>query len=125
VYGDYAGHYEGETLVIGTVGVKTDRPFAIVDMYGAPNSLALHVVERCRLVDDEQAQPVQARNMKEHTRTTDATSDLTHRGKQLQLVFTVTFLHSLDRKRVRCVNSRTFTLKQVSVGGAKHRLMSA
>src|SRR5262245_24848645 len=27
-YGDSVGHYEGETLVIDTVGVKTDRPVA-------------------------------------------------------------------------------------------------
>jgi hypothetical protein len=35
-YGDSVGHYEGDTLVIDTIGVKTDRPFAMVDMYGAP-----------------------------------------------------------------------------------------
>jgi hypothetical protein len=27
-YGDSVGHYEGDTLVIDTVGVKTDRPYA-------------------------------------------------------------------------------------------------
>src|SRR6266446_1339535 len=35
-YGDSVGHYEGDTLVIDTVGVKADRPFAMVDMYGTP-----------------------------------------------------------------------------------------
>jgi hypothetical protein len=29
--GDSVGHYEGDTLVIDTVGVKTDRPFAMID----------------------------------------------------------------------------------------------
>ena len=29
------GYCEGDTLVIDTIGVKTDRPFAMVDMYGA------------------------------------------------------------------------------------------
>src|SRR6266478_8475145 len=28
-YGDSVGHYEGDTLVIDTVGVKADRPFAM------------------------------------------------------------------------------------------------
>src|ERR1700730_3713425 len=52
-YGDSVGHYEGDVLVIDTVGVKADRPFAMVDMYGTPFSAALHVVERYRMVDYE------------------------------------------------------------------------
>ena len=39
-YGDSVGHYEGDTLVIDTVAVKADRPFAMVDMYGTPFSSA-------------------------------------------------------------------------------------
>ena len=50
------GHYEGDTLVIDTVGVKTDRPFAMVDMYGTPYSPALRVVERYRMVDYAEVQ---------------------------------------------------------------------
>jgi len=45
-HGDSVGHYEGDTLVVDTVGIKADRPFAMVDMYGTPHSDALHVVER-------------------------------------------------------------------------------
>ena len=52
-HGDSVGHYEGDTLVIDTVGIKTDRPFAMVDVYGTPYTQALHVVERYRLVDFE------------------------------------------------------------------------
>jgi hypothetical protein len=48
-YGDSVGHYEGDTLVIDTVGVKIG-PFAMVDFYGAPYTQALHVVERYRLL---------------------------------------------------------------------------
>jgi len=43
-YGDSVGHYEGDTLVIDTVGIKTDRPFAMVDEYGTPYTQALHEV---------------------------------------------------------------------------------
>jgi hypothetical protein len=32
-YGDSVGHYEGDTLVIDTIGVKTG-PFAVVDWFG-------------------------------------------------------------------------------------------
>ena len=88
-YGDSVGHYEGDTLVIDTVGIKADRPFAMVNMYGAPYSSALHVVERYRLVDYEEAQAALARNIKENTRVPDTASDLSYRGKRLQLVFTV------------------------------------
>ena len=67
-YGDSVGHYEGDTLVIDTVGVKTDRPFAMVDMYGTPYTQALHVVERYRLLDYEAAKEGLERDAKENFR---------------------------------------------------------
>jgi hypothetical protein len=48
--GDSVGHYEGGTLVIDTVGVKIRR-VTMVDRYGTPQSEAMHVVERYRLID--------------------------------------------------------------------------
>jgi hypothetical protein len=42
-------HYEGDTLVIDTVGVKTDRPLAMLDFFGTPYSQDLNVVKRYRL----------------------------------------------------------------------------
>ena len=36
-YGDSVGHYEGDTLVIDTVGIKIG-PFAMVNMYGTPHT---------------------------------------------------------------------------------------
>src|SRR5258708_274203 len=54
-HGDAVGHYEGDTLVIDTVGIKTDRPFAMIDLFGTPYTEKLHVVERYRLVDHEAA----------------------------------------------------------------------
>jgi hypothetical protein len=53
-YGDSVGHYEGETLVVDTVGIKVG-PFAAVDWYGTPHTEALHVVERYRLIDYDAA----------------------------------------------------------------------
>jgi hypothetical protein len=53
-YGDSVGHYEADTLVIDTVGFKIG-PFSMVDSYGAPYTQALHVTERYRLVDDDEA----------------------------------------------------------------------
>src|SRR5258705_7390563 len=48
--GDSIGHWEGDTLVIDTVGVKVDR-FTSVDRFGTPQSEAMHVVERYRLIE--------------------------------------------------------------------------
>jgi hypothetical protein len=88
-YGDSVGRYEGDTLVIDTVGIKIG-PFAMVDMYGTPHSPALHVVERYRLVDYEDAKDALARNDKENFRASGgAVIDPKDRGKVLQLHFTV------------------------------------
>src|SRR3984893_12774714 len=67
-YGDSVGYYEGNTLVIDTVGIKTGRPFAMVDIYGTPYTEALHVVERYRLLDYEAAIEAQQRNLRENRR---------------------------------------------------------
>jgi len=48
--GDSVGHWEDDTLVIDTVGVKVDG-FTSVDRFGTPQSDAMHVVERYRLID--------------------------------------------------------------------------
>jgi hypothetical protein len=48
--GDSVGHYEGDALVIDTIGQKVG-PVSMVDNYGTPFSTALHVIERYRLVD--------------------------------------------------------------------------
>jgi hypothetical protein len=89
-YGDSVGHYEGDTLVIDTVGVKI-RPFAMVDLYGTPYTEALHVVERYRLLDYEAAKEGLERDAKENFQIGDAQvhGDPNYRGKHLQLQFTV------------------------------------
>src|SRR5277367_1622183 len=35
-HGDAVGHCEGDTLVIDTVSVRTDRPHAMIDLFGTP-----------------------------------------------------------------------------------------
>jgi hypothetical protein len=88
-YGDSIGHYEGDTLVIDTVGVKKG-PFAMLDMYGTPFTEKLHVVERYRLVDYAAAKDAIDRNDKENTHAGLGWDfDPNYRGKVLQLQFTV------------------------------------
>jgi hypothetical protein len=64
-YGDSVGHYEGDTLVIDTVGFKIG-PFSAVDQYGTPYTQALHVVERYRLIDYEAAREAWQRGGREN-----------------------------------------------------------
>ena len=87
-YGDSVGHYEGDTLVVDTVGVKTDRPYAMIDLFGTPYSKSLHIVERFRLRDYDDVKDAIERNKKENWLFNgDIFSK--HRGKFLQLHLTI------------------------------------
>ena len=87
-YGDSVGHYEGDTLVVDTVGVKTDRPYAMQDLFGTPYTDKLHIVERYRLRDYEDVKGAIERNKKENWMFSgDVWSK--HRGKFLQAQVTV------------------------------------
>jgi hypothetical protein len=59
--GHSVGRYEGDTLVIDTIGIKV-APFSTVDAFGTPHSKALHVVERYRLIDGAAAAEAQRTN---------------------------------------------------------------
>jgi len=48
-YGESIGHYEGDTLVVDTVGID-ERTW--LDGFGTPHSKQLHVIERFRLTDN-------------------------------------------------------------------------
>jgi len=67
-HGDAVGHYEGDTLVVDTVGIKTERPFGMIDLFGTPYTDKLHVVERYRLSDRDAVKDVIARGAKENWR---------------------------------------------------------
>jgi hypothetical protein len=59
--GDSVGHYEGNTLVVDTVGIEVG-PYTMVDRFGTPQSEAMHVVERYRLIDAREASSAQERH---------------------------------------------------------------
>jgi hypothetical protein len=48
-YGESVGRYEGDTLVVDTIG-QNDKTF--VDNYRTPHSLKIHVVERWKVTDN-------------------------------------------------------------------------
>jgi hypothetical protein len=92
-YGDSVGHYEGDTLVIDTVGIKIG-PFTMADNLGTPQSPAMHVIERYRLIDYAAAREGQIRGLHENFFVAGggdagAALDPSYRGKGLQLAFTV------------------------------------
>jgi hypothetical protein len=93
-YGDSIGHFEGDTLVVDTMGIKVG-PHSMVDSYGTPYSEDLHVVERYRVIGHDAAEEAAARSERENRRLLDdnvlgngvATRD--YKGKALQVQFTV------------------------------------
>jgi hypothetical protein len=87
-YGDSIGHYEGDSLVIDTVGVKTDRPYAMIDLFGTPYTDKLHIVERYQVRNYDDVKDALERNRKENWLFNgDVFKD--YRGKFLQLHVTI------------------------------------
>jgi len=86
-YGDSVGHYEGDTLVIDTVGMKMG-PYSMIDWYGTPRSEALHVIERYRMLDYEAAKEGFERDSKQHNNAPGMPPPNAS-GKYLQLAFTI------------------------------------
>jgi hypothetical protein len=97
-YGNSVGHYEGDTLVIDTVGIKVG-PFgttdlhAMVDQFGTPHSPALHVIERYRLLDHQAAKVIEDHNQQDNAILqmidNGIARDPNYQGKGLELELTV------------------------------------
>ena len=86
-YGDSVGHYEGDTLVVDTVGFKVGK-YSMVDWYGTPYTQALRIIERYRLLDYTAAKEGFDRDAKEHN-PVQGVRDPKDPGKYLQLQFTI------------------------------------
>ena len=87
-HGESVGHYEGDTLVVDTIGIKNGK-FSSIDRFGTPYSDSLHVVERYRLIGYEAAKEAQARGAKEWGHVAAYDVDPAYRGPGLQLEFEV------------------------------------
>ena len=87
-HGDAVARYDGDTLVIDTVGVKTDRPFAMIDLFGTPYTEKLHVVERYALRDREDVKDALERGAKENWRP-GGPANPNYKDKYLQVGFTI------------------------------------
>jgi hypothetical protein len=104
--GDSIAHYEGDALVIDTVGVKLE-PYTVVDRFGTPQSEAMHVIERYRLIGAKEAQEALDRHEKTSGRTgplaVDSDSD---KGLRVELtiedpkIFTAPWRANVSYRRV-------------------------
>jgi hypothetical protein len=68
-YGESVGQYEGDTLVIDTIGLD-DRSF--VDVFNVPHTTAMHVIERYRIADNKLKAVVTVEDPKTFTQTWSA-----------------------------------------------------
>jgi len=90
-HGDCVGHYEDDTLVVNTVGVKMG-PVSMIDEVGSPYCEALHVVERYGLIAYDAAKKAEDRNIRQNGSSGNlqaAAIDPNYMGKGLQVQFTV------------------------------------
>jgi hypothetical protein len=91
-YGDSVGHYEGDVLVVDTIGIRVG-PFSMIDWFGTPFTEALHVVERYRLLDYEATKAAIERDAKEHYQQANPDNgpafDPAYKGKGLQIEVTI------------------------------------
>jgi hypothetical protein len=93
-HGDSIGHYEGDTLVIDTIGMKVGA-INVIDQAGSPYSKDLHVVERYRLISFEETKAARERDVLPVGALTSLATpqaagiDENYRGKGLQVEFTV------------------------------------
>ena len=93
-FGHSVGRFEGDTLVVDTVGFKVG-PLSMVDVYGTPHSDTLHLVERFRLVDYDVAKAATELAIKETGYAKGGlinegvVFDAAYMGKGLQVEFTV------------------------------------
>ena len=70
--GDAVAHYEGDTLVIDTIGIEV-APYTVADRFGTPQSDAMHVVERYRLIDAKEGKAA----LDKHTSVEGTTGPIT------------------------------------------------
>jgi hypothetical protein len=87
-FGDSVGHYEGDTLVVDTIGIAV-KPLSTVDRYGTPHTPALHLVERYRLIDPNSTKLEARENSIGFRGVGNDVIDRTYKGKALQIAITV------------------------------------
>jgi hypothetical protein len=86
-YGESVGRFEGDTLVVDTIGLKPAK-MSFVDPFGTPHTDKLHVVERYRMVTDDKGKGLEVTIRVEDpgTFTMPWVGKLTYRPNRVQVI---------------------------------------
>jgi hypothetical protein len=87
-YGDSVGHFEGDTLVVDTVGIAANPQTGSMGFFGTPHTSELHLVERYRFLGKDESSVMPGPNPKA-TNPTLISTEIVQGGSRLRLTFTV------------------------------------
>jgi hypothetical protein len=87
-FGESVGHFEGDMLVVDTVGVAVKPQAGSMGFFGTPHTDALHVVERYRFVRDGEKTVLAPPNPNANNPTI-LPDEVVAGGRKLRLTFTV------------------------------------
>ncbi len=87
-YGDSVGHFEGDTLVVDTIGIAAMPEAGSMGVFGTPHTDKLHVVERYRFLKNGEKTVLGGPNPNANNPTIIA-DEIAPKGKMLRLTFTL------------------------------------
>jgi hypothetical protein len=87
-YGDSVGHFEGDSLIVDTVGIAANPQTGSMGLFGTPHTNALHLVERYRFLAEGEKTVGRGPNPTANNPTVTA-DEIIRGGKTLRLEFTV------------------------------------
>jgi hypothetical protein len=87
-FGESVGHFEGDSLVVDTVGVAAKPQSGSMGLFGTPHTNALHIVERYRFLAEGEKTVGRGPNPTANNPTIVA-DEIVKGGKTLRLDFTV------------------------------------
>ena len=87
-YGESVGHFEGDSLVVDTVGIAAKPQSGSMGLFGTPHTNALHLVERYRFLAEGEKTVGRGPNPTANNPTLTP-DEIVQGGKTLRLEFTV------------------------------------
>ena len=87
-YGDSVGHFEGDTLVVDTIGIAANPESGSMGVFGTPHTDKLHVVERYRFLKNGEKAVLGGPNPNANNPTIVA-DEIARKGRMLRLTFTL------------------------------------
>jgi hypothetical protein len=88
-YGESVGHFEGDTLVVGTIGLAANPQVGSMGFFGTPHTDALHLIERYRFLADGEKSVAASLDRSRFQNPPFEIKDVIAGGKTLRLTFTM------------------------------------